>query len=425
MKNFPSNDLRSSALMVKKFSFPLFLSFFILLFSNPGRSQQITPDDNLRFRDSIHMVKVWTRIASDTAIGFYIDALNATKTVLHRKGYRVEQVFFDKRSGITPHAWEKRMIESLAPHEAFLDLLTRIIADSIHSRNTEIINEHIVSKGVPVVVYNITPEVSSDVSVKYQSFVNADFYVKWKKDTAGSFIPLFSKREELESGDIFLAVKKSLSKVPASNNPVEIPANERVAQTEKTKLEITGFAGYVFPSSMDLIASGGTATGKADFSACAHYGVDVSLGITRSIDLFVMYDREDTKFTMNTTDELNGDVLTASINHILLGASYNFRVSHVVSPYVALAFGSVNITPKDNYYRDVWYFALNPQVGVKLYLSKLIGLRFQAYAMYQVHPQNAPFLYSDYSFSNAWDSMSNMLQVGLSGGVIFRIGGSR
>jgi len=68
---------------------------------------------------------------------------------------------------------------------------------------------------------------------------------------------------------------------------------------------------------------------------------------------------------------------------------------------------------------------LSPQVGLKLYLSKVIGLRFQAYGSYQVHPRKATFLYSDYSFSNIWDAWSNMLQIGLSGGVIFRIGAGR
>jgi hypothetical protein len=408
--------------MKMKLHFTIILHLSLLLYSFQGHSQQTSADDKLRFRSSIHKVKVWTRIANDTTIGFYDDAMKAVRTVLHRKGYRVEQVFYDKSRAITPHDWEKRIIDSLAPDEAFLDLLTRIIADSIRTSNPDIVSKHVVSNGVPVAQYKITPENSSDAYVRYQSFANADFYVRWKKDTTGSFVALFSKRQELPSGDIFLAVKKSLSKTPASANPVAIPGNERVAPAEKTRVEIGCFAGYVFPSSMDIIAAYSTTLGKAEFNPSAHYGVDVSFGLTHSIDMLVMYDRQDTKFTMKTEDIHADKAFSVSINYILMGAVKNFRVSHVLSPYAGLSFGSVNITQKDDFYRDVWYFALNPQAGMKVYLSRLIGLRFQAYCMYQIHPRKAPFLYSDNSFSNYWNAWSNMLQVGFSGGIIFRIG---
>jgi hypothetical protein len=141
--------------------------------------------------------------------------------------------------------------------------------------------------------------------------------------------------------------------------------------------------------------------------------------------MLVMYDRQDTRFTMKTTDIHAGKIYSVSINHILMGAVKNFRINHVVSPYAGFSFGSVNITQKDDFYRDVWYFVLNPQAGMKVYLSGLIGLRLQAYCMYQVHPRKAPFLYSDYSFSNAWNAWSNMLQVGFTGGIIFRIGAGK
>jgi hypothetical protein len=397
-----------------------------ILCSLPAISQQIKPEDKQKFKDSIHRIKVWTRIANDTALGYYIVAINTAKTQFNRKGYRVEQVFYDSRKKLSYQAWEKQVIGNLAPDEAFLDLVTRIAPDTSGGKNQPgRVVKHIVDAGGPVLVNYNMPVNTGEETTGYLSVASANLYVPWIRDNTGSCIPLFSKKEEIASGDISLAVKNCLSMIPRSANPVEIPENERVAPVEKTRLEIAAFGGYVFPSSMDIISASTGARGTVDFSAGGHYGIDISVALSRSMDVMVMYDREDTKFTMNTPETLPDDVIAASVNYILVGAVKNFRISRVVSPYVCLALGSVNMTPKDDYYRNVWYFAVSPQAGIKFYLSKLIGLRFHASCMYQVHPQKAPFLYTDYGYSNAWDAWSNMLQVGLSAGIIFRIGTSR
>ena len=412
--------------MIKKLQATLLSSIFIILWSGQGHTQQVTPEDNLRFRNTIKKVKVWTRIANDTALGYYLDALNAVKTELNRKGYRVEQVFFDKSLSTSPRGWEKRMIDNLAPDEAFLDMMTRIELDTTHIIYApDRVIEHVAGDGGAVIAYYNASVIPGDVKVGYKSFVKVNFYISWKKDSTGTFIPLFSKKYELASGDISLAVKNCLSRIPRSLNPAEIPANELVSGSEKTRLEITGFAGYVFPSSMDIISAVSSARGTVDCNPGPHYGVDVSFSISRSVDVLAMYDREDTKFTINTPDKLPDNDLSASINYILVGAVKNFRVSHLVSPFIGLSVGSVNTTPKNNFYREVWYFAVSPQAGIKLYLSKWIGLRFQTSCMYQIHPLRAPFLYSMQMYSSEWDSYSNMLQFGLSAGVIFRIGAAR
>jgi hypothetical protein len=319
------------------------------------------------------------------------------------------------------------MTDSLASDEAFLDMMTRVELDTAHATYApDRVIEHVRSDGGAVIAYYNAPVIPGDVKVGYRSFVRANLYISGKKDSTGTCIPLFSKEYELASGDISLAVKNCLSGIPRSLNPVEIPVNEIVVSgSEKIRLEITGFAGYVFPSSMDIISSVSTTKGTVAYNPGAHYGGDVSLSISRSVDVLVMYDREDTKFIINTPVKLLDDALSVSINYILVGAVKNFRVSHLVSPFISLSIGAVNITPKNNFYRDVWYFAVSPQAGIKLYLSKWIGIRFQTYCMYQTHPQRAPFLYSMNVFYSAWDSYSNMLQFGLSAGVILRIGATR
>ena len=412
--------------MIKKLSVTLQSFIFIILWSIQGHTQQVTPDDKLRFRNSIKKVKVWTRIANDTALGYYVDALNAVKTELNRKGYRVEQVFFDKSVKLSPRRWERQMIDSLAPDEAFLDMMTRVELDTTHVIYApDRVIEHVAGDGGAVIAYYNASVIPGDVKVGYKSFVKVNFYISWKKDSTGTFVPLFSKKYELASGDISLAVKSCLSRIPRSLNPVEIPVNEIVSGNEKTRLEITGFAGYVFPSSMDINSSASTTKGTIAYNPGAHYGVDVSFSISRSIDVFAMYDREDTKFTINTPVKFPDDALSASINYILVGAVKNFRVTRFVSPFISLSVGSVNTTPKNNFYREVWYFAVSPQAGIKLYLSKWIGLRFQTYCLYQIHPMGAPFLYSMNVYSSEWDSYSNMLQFGLSAGIILRIGAAR
>jgi hypothetical protein len=109
-------------------------------------------------------------------------------------------------------------------------------------------------------------------------------------------------------------------------------------------------------------------------------------------------------------------------NYILFGTNYNFRINKTISPYAGISLGSLNLVPADNYFRDVWYFALGTQGGVKFYVSKRIGLRLQADLCYSVHAIKATFLYSDDVTHNVpVDAVSNMLQVGFSGGLIIRL----
>ena len=92
-------------------------------------------------------------------------------------------------------------------------------------------------------------------------------------------------------------------------------------------VEITPFGGYVFPSTLN--ANGGDVT----FLGNAQYGGIVSIGISRVMDVDLLYNRIDTKADVAVYDwnyaYYNSDI-PLSINYMHIGFTKNFRVNPVV-----------------------------------------------------------------------------------------------
>ncbi|MEI7897131.1 MAG: hypothetical protein WCJ26_08850 [bacterium] len=100
-----------------------------------------------------------------------------------------------------------------------------------------------------------------------------------------------------------------------------------IAQT----VEITPFGGYVFPGTLN--ADGG----NVHFLGNAQYGGMISIGVSRVMDVELIYNRSDTKADVNIYGWSNNSSYTQvplSINYMLVGFTKNFRVNPVVSPFV-------------------------------------------------------------------------------------------
>lgn len=187
------------------------------------------------------------------------------------------------------------------------------------------------------------------------------------------------------------------------------------AYTRAQHFEITPFGGYVFPSTWHA------SSGSLYFNGNAQYGGMLSLGASRVMDFDLIYNRIDTK--ADVTGYYASDQVPVSMNYWMLGGTKNFRVSQVVSPFIGFNLGGCVMSPKatdkydySNY--NYWFFAMGADAGVKIYFSKVLGIRLQGQILIPV--QSAGFY-----FSGGGSSVyltSTLVQGGFTGGLIFRIG---
>jgi len=186
-------------------------------------------------------------------------------------------------------------------------------------------------------------------------------------------------------------------------------------------VEITPFGGYVFPATLQ--AEGG----DVRFLGNAQYGGMISIGVSRVMDVDLIYNRIDTKGEVNVYDwsYYSYKEIPVSINYMLLGFTKNFRVNPVVSPFVGLNLGATLFYPKEtdgNKYQASWFFAMGLNGGAKVYFSKRVGLRLQAQMLVPVQGTGF-YLFAGTGGSGGGVSVySTMVQFGFTGGLIFRLG---
>ncbi|MEI7724262.1 MAG: hypothetical protein WCK09_04110 [Bacteroidota bacterium] len=187
-------------------------------------------------------------------------------------------------------------------------------------------------------------------------------------------------------------------------------------------VEVTPFGGYVFPGTMQ--ADGG----DVRFRGNAQYGGMISIGVSRVMDVDLIYNRIDTKAEINLynwNNSYNYDVVPVSINYMMVGFTKNFRVNPVVSPFIGMSLGATLFYPKeqDNHnYQDAWFFAAGLSGGAKVYFSKRVGLRLQAQMLVPVQGSGF-YLFAGTGGSGGGVSVySTLVQFGFTGGLIFRLG---
>jgi hypothetical protein len=397
--------------------------FFFLAGARSAFPQRFDYDDKNYFADSVKRIKLWTYIEGDYSFRQYRDAVQSATTVLNKKGYLVDWIKYEISEGIPAQEWMHEIITGLKSNEALLEISAQIkkydVTTPAITSGMEITNE----KGAVIILQERTVNFDS-VHTNYSCQAFTRLYVNWKIPSRNAFVPVYSKPQKLESGDIYLAVAHTLGGIPASKHPAVIPASPDTLKNNKIPVEITLFGGYTFCSKMDVLEeSGSTDLYPAKFGGSLQYGVEIGTGVSKNIDINIQYRRLSAIVNVNTPLRKDAGSLTINQNYMLLGSNFNFRVSKCISPYAGISLGGLNMVPADDYYRSVWYFIIGAQTGAKFYLSKRIGLRVQAEVLYQVHPVKASFLYSDDVYKNIpIDAMSNMVQFGISAGFILRLG---
>ncbi|MCX6246780.1 MAG: hypothetical protein NTW10_03510 [Bacteroidetes bacterium] len=405
---------------LSRFCFPLF--FFVLAEIPCTFAQRFDHEDKLQFADTIRTIKVWTYIEGDSSYRRYRDAVNSIAEVLNKKGYRVDFVVFEKGKGFSPQEWMNSLIFGLRQDEAFLQVATQIKQDTATGPSNDY-HKAVTQPSGQVLILMTRPAVNDSLPVNYFCKASSYLYINWQTPGRTAIVPVYSRKQNLASADLFSVVTYSLGGIPSSKHPVVSVASQAPRKEDRIHMEITLFGGYTFPSKMDIVeGAGANYPGVASFNGGVHYGIEAGFSISRNFDFFLQYRRLGSVVNMNTPEWGKAGPLTLYQNYILPGVNFNFRVNKTLSPYAGITAGTLNIVPDSTNLRDYWYFILGAQAGLKIYLSKWIGLRIQADLLYQMHTDLAPFLFTDILTDTPVNATSNMIQAGISAGLIIRLG---
>jgi len=180
-------------------------------------------------------------------------------------------------------------------------------------------------------------------------------------------------------------------------------------------VEVTPFGGYVFGSTWN------GSSGSVHFDGNAQYGGQISVGISRVVDVDFIYNRCDTKAQSSLVGFVVREV-PISINYMQIGFTKNFRINPVVSPYFGMNLGAVEFYPKSGSYNDAWFFTVGLNGGAKIYFSKRVGLKLQAQMFLPVEGAGFSVYFGGGGPSTGVSLYSTMVQFGFTGGLIFRLG---
>ena len=184
------------------------------------------------------------------------------------------------------------------------------------------------------------------------------------------------------------------------------------------RVEVTPFGGYVFAGNMQ------GDYGDVHIYDNAQYGGIISIAISRVMDVDLLYNRSDTRASINYFDPVNNLSyleVPLSINYMHIGFTKNFRVNPTVSPFIGLNLGTCLFAPKANY-SDQWFFSVGLNAGAKIYFGKRFCFCLQAQGLMPVQGTAFSLFVGSGGASGGVSVYSTLFQFGFTGGLIFRLG---
>jgi hypothetical protein len=399
---------------------PILAGLFLIM-PRISRSQQFSDEERSQFSAHITVIKFWSYLSGDSTYKGFPEMSELVRSAISRKGYLAEEVEFSPGLLKSASKWEQELISRLDSNEAFLILVLLPVSDSSNLGGQPISHMNVVDPSSGTTIVNTRQSQPGNEAVNTLFFHSEILiFTKGFPDQSGKYSPALMKINQRDHPDPRESATTLLNKIPRHEGAISGQTETSAFSSYTAKGEFSFLGGYLFPSTMDVTG------GIADFSGSPVYGVEVALGFSRNLDLAASFFRQSSHYELHSTKAKEIDnPLPVSLNYVLMGCNYNFRMNRTWTLFLGGLVGGVNIVQENRIYRDVWYFSLSAQGGLKIYFLPWLGLRLQAQTLYQVHPDAAPFLYSKDGTLFPIDAYSNMLQFGISGGVFFRAGGGR
>jgi hypothetical protein len=161
-------------------------------------------------------------------------------------------------------------------------------------------------------------------------------------------------------------------------------------------LEITPYAGLFWSGSVT------TSNGSVVFRTAADFGatVDFQVDEKSQIEVLYLYARPQAQFASVSPVYASSPWFDVTSQYLQLGGTTNFSATETVEPFLSGGLGVAWFSPSDVQVEgaqtiqpaDTWLFAWNLGLGLKWFLSRAIGLRFEARILMPVYFTQGTFL---------------------------------
>jgi len=146
-------------------------------------------------------------------------------------------------------------------------------------------------------------------------------------------------------------------------------------QQQEHRLEIFGYGGYAWTSSID--AWYGAYSGEFDVKDSAIWGIEADINVRPGAQLVLLYSRQDSEATFgyHDVDTIAGNI---AVEHWQIGGMSGVQKGKVM-PFGMFTLGGTRIIPDfaGATSDDLWKFSIIFGLGAKFYVSEKIGLRIQ------------------------------------------------
>lgn len=193
----------------------------------------------------------------------------------------------------------------------------------------------------------------------------------------------------------------------------------------KRTFEITPLVGYFW--SGDIV----TTYGELEISDELGYGVALNYGLSREaeIELSWMYSALEAQFVEYGGYGIPGslsDVFDLTVNYFQLGAVYLIPSRSNVKPFGLVSMGAAWYSPGSSQYQNItyedqWEFAMGFGLGMKVYMSERIGLRFQGRFLFPLRFTSGGVYFGTGGAGFGVSSAIPVVQGDLSAGLIIRL----
>lgn len=195
------------------------------------------------------------------------------------------------------------------------------------------------------------------------------------------------------------------------------------------KIEITPFYGYGFNGKIAAYQ------GDLNIRNDAVYGATLDLTIQPGLQLEFFYQRSDTRIDFIEFRGPTYRLTDLSVNYFQLGIVRHAMKKNNIIVYGTGSLGATLFSPsgepydesnggpeEDFNYQDTWLFSLTFGGGAKIFLSKSVGLRFEARLLMPITWAGGGFMIGTGGSGFYFGGGSAILQASLMGGLIIALG---
>ena len=186
------------------------------------------------------------------------------------------------------------------------------------------------------------------------------------------------------------------------------------------KFELTPLVNYVWTSKVS--AYGYDVSGDLDIGNSASWGIAVDIDLHPEAQIELLYNRQDSYMELLTypggIQKWKGDL---AVEYYQIGGLYR-RPTPKAEPFFLFTLGATRFAPKGGEFSDNWEFSIIMGLGAKVWLSDMIGLRFQARMLMPMLWSSGGFYCGTGGCGLGYGGGSALVQGDLGVGLAFRFG---